>query len=186
MEPRMADEKKKGPNPRELALTAAGLTAIALVYVNTWHANREIDIKRETKAIEDARKKLQADEDVISTLIKEQNAPQEEKQDARLATIREANNNFANIVKTLSGTDDPDLFSIRNLTVDKEEQFSEYSKVLFTLEVDAPFLHVGQFLEKLEQSNLLTELVNVEATRIDPELKRCSVKLSIYSYVSRL
>jgi hypothetical protein len=182
----MADEQKKAPQPRELALTIAGLTALALVYSNTWHANREVDIKRETKAIEDARKKLEADEQVIATLVKEENAPQSEKQDARLATIREANNNFTNIVKALSGTDDPDLFSIKNLTVDKEEKFAEYSKVLFTLEVDAPFLHVGQFLEKLEQSNLLTELQTVEATRIDPELKRCSVKLSIYSYVSRI
>lgn len=182
----MADDQKKGPSIRELALTTAGLAALALVYANTWHANREVDIKRETKAIEDAQKKLQADETVIATLIQEENAPQAEGQDARLATIREANNNFANIVKTLSGTDDPDLFSIKNLTVDKEERFAEYSKVLFSLEVDAPFLHVGQFLEKLEESNLLTELVNVEATRIDPELKRCSVKLSIYSYVSRI
>ncbi len=182
----MADEQKKGQSPRELVLTAVGLIALSLVYTNTWHANREVDIKRETKAIEEGRKKLQADEAMIAALIQEENAPQSKGQDARLATIREANNNFANIVKTLSGTDDPDLFTIRNLTVDKEERFAEYSKVLFTLEVDAPFLHVGQFLEKLEQSNLLTELVNVEATRIDPELKRCSVKLSIYSYVSRI
>ena len=182
----MADEQNKKPSIRELGLTAAGLAALSLIYVNTWHAHREVDIKRETKAIDEARKKLQADEAVIATLIQEKNAPEPEGQEARLATIREANNNFANIVKTLSGTDDPDLFSIKNLTVEKEERFSEYSKVLFSLEIDAPFLHVGQFLEKLEHSNLLTELVDVEATRIDPELRRCSVKLSIYSYVSRI
>ncbi len=182
----MADQETTGPSTREILLTVAGLGALALVYANTWHAQGKTDIVREQKAITEAQKKLKADQELIETLKREETAPGREKQDARLATIREANNNFTNIVKALSGDDTPDLFTIKSLKVDNEEPFSEYNKVLFTLELDAPFLHVGKFLEKLEQSDLLTELVDIEATRIDPELKRCSVKLSIYSYVSRI
>jgi hypothetical protein len=183
----MADLEQSAPQPREILLTVAGLIALSLAYVNVWYNPREIEIKRDQKILEEAQKKLKADEDLIASLnSSDKPAEQQLAQDARLATIREANNNFTNIVKKLSGNENPDLFMIRSLTLDKEEQFSEYNKVQFTLDVEAPFLNVGQFLEKLEESLLLTELVDIDATRIDPELKRCSVKLSLNSYVSRM
>ncbi|NDC76530.1 MAG: hypothetical protein EBZ67_01400 [Chitinophagia bacterium] len=91
-----------------------------------------------------------------------------------------------NIVRELSGGDTPDLFLIRNLSVGREEKFADYSKVLFNLEIEAPFMSVGHFLEKLEKSDLLTEVVNIDISRVEREMKRCTIKLSLYSYVARL
>ncbi|NDD91395.1 hypothetical protein EBZ37_04855 [bacterium] len=183
----MDNTTKRATTPRELVLAVVAATVLSIAFGKYWYKPRKLSIANEIRLVEETNKKLIADQEVFSDLQKiDSESEQPRGQDPRITVIREANSSFANIIKKLSGTDDPDLFSIKNIAVEKEESFSEYSKVLFSLELEAPFLHVGRFLETLEKSDLLTEVVDIEANRIEPELKRCSVKLKLYSYVNRL
>jgi len=184
----MSDSKSAASSVRERAMAVVTIIAMSIFYYSFWHTPKKGAIAKQASALTEAMKKQESTEALLKSLSS--GTPNTDKsagdKSSRITLIRQANNNFSNIVQTLSGAGSKESFVIQNLTAEKEETFSEYSKVLFNLEVDAPFLSVGKFLEKIEKSDLLTELVSIEATRIDPELKRCTIKLKLYSYASRL
>jgi hypothetical protein len=172
---------------REILLVAGTMGALAFAYLQFWHLPRNREIAALQKQVIEAKKKLENDLSAADALSKKANAdPVEQAADAQMDRVREMNSNFANIVRELSGGDTPDLFTIKSLNLAKEEKMADYSKVLFNLELEAPFLSVGQFLERLEKSDLLTEVVSVDISRVQPEMKRCTIRLSLYSYAARL
>ncbi|MBU6376548.1 MAG: hypothetical protein KGQ59_11170 [Bdellovibrionales bacterium] len=180
---------KTTPRPihlREVTLALLCSISLSICFAKLWYKPRAQILLKDKVSIEELHQKISSDQLILVELQKmENNGESLPNQDPRMTLIREANSSFANIIKTLSGTDDPDLFSIKNISVEKEEPFLDYNKVLFLVELEAPFLHVGRFLEKLEKSDLLTEVLEIEANRIDPELKRCTVRLRLFSYVNR-
>jgi len=183
--------KKAGATPRELLLVAMGILALLYGYMRFWHEPRALEIQGKAQALSDNNARLTADLATLETLNRQARLEAEAlqagqvTQNAQIDQVREMNSNFANIVRELTGAGSTGKFSIRNLAVSKEEKMADYTKVLFSLELDAPFLALGSFLERLEKSDLLTEVVDIQVTRIERELKRCTIKLSIYSYAAR-
>jgi hypothetical protein len=180
-------EEKPIASLREIGLVFGAMAALAYLYFQFWHFPQAREYETLKKQVVEAKKKLDGDLAAADSLSKKARLdPVEEAADLKMDQIREMNSNFANIVRELSGGDTPDLFLIRNLTLAKEEKFADYNKVMFNLEIEAPFMSVGQFLERLEKSDLLTEVVNIDISRVEREMKRCTIKLSVYSYVARL
>jgi len=180
------DQERPVASARELFLVLAGMLSLAFGYYQFWHLPRSQELASLRTQLFESKKKLESDLAVINSLNQVSQADQViEKADQKLEQVREMNSNFANIVRELSGGDTPDLFQIRNLAVKSEDRFADYSRVLFNMEIEAPFLSVGQFLERLEKSDLLTEVIQIDITRLEKEMKRCTIKLALYSYVAR-
>lgn len=180
-------QEKPVASLREIGLVMGAMAALSYSYFQFWHLPQSRDYQALQKQVIEAQRKLDGDLSAADSLSKKAKLdPVEEAADVKMDQIREMNSNFANIVRELSGGDTPDLFLIRNLSVGREEKFADYNKVLFNLEIEAPFISVGQFLEKLEKSDLLTEVINIDISRVEREMKRCTIKLSLYSYAARL
>ena len=182
-----ADGLEKQPaSLREVALVCGAMVMLAYAYFQFWYLPEARAFDTLTRQVQEAKKKLESDLAAADALSKRARMdPVEEAADIKMDQVREVNSNFANIIRELSGGDTPDLFKIKSLTVGKEERFIDYSKVLFNLEIEAPFLAVGQFLDRLEKSDLLTEVINIDVSRVEKEMKRCTIKLSLYSYAAR-
>jgi hypothetical protein len=171
---------------RELLMLLLGITAICYGFLHYWYEPRAKETRRLQQFVNEAKAKIENDATLAESLTKQailNSRPPET--DTQLEQIKIMNSNFANIIRELSGVGGMGRFDIRNLTVSKEEKMADYTRVLFTVEIEAPFLAIGSFLERLEVSKLLTEVVEIDVSRIEREHKRCQVKLSIYSYASR-
>lgn len=176
--------------PREILLVAAGIASILYGYSRFWHGPNSRQMTELVQTNSDRRLRLQGDLATVERLETEARTQTASDGavgagDSKLDQVREVNSNFANIVRELSGVGASERFTIRSLTLSKEEKLADYTRVLFTLEIEAPFLAVGGFLERLEKSDLLTEVVDIDVSRIEKELKRCTIRLSIYSYAAR-
>ena len=95
----------------------------------------------------------------------------------------ESNDNFTAFLKVLKS--DGIAFTINKLAVIKQDELKKYYKTLFVLELDTSFLTLGQFIDKLEHSDLLLEVQSLDVSRIGRELKKCTVKIEFYGYVMR-
>ena len=94
-----------------------------------------------------------------------------------------SNRSLANVVDTLAKGDGKSPFAVNKIVTEKQESLDGYTKTLFSLDVDASFLAIGGFLEGLDHSLLLAEVRSVDISRISSELKRCSAKIELESYV---
>lgn len=95
----------------------------------------------------------------------------------------EANASLANVVGALAKGDGRSPFSLKKIATEKQENVNGYTKTQFSIDVDASFPAIGGFLEGLELSPLLTDIQTVEISRISTELKKCSAKIKLLSYV---
>jgi hypothetical protein len=171
---------------RELLLVAGGLLSILYLYSTYWHGPRDRELAAIRTQVSEAKVKLDSDLALLESLSRTGSpAPNEEPADLRLDQVRGLNSKFANLLNEVSSNEGSDPFKIIRIATGPREAFAEYLKVLFKLEFQAPFHSVGRFLERLEKSDLLTEVVSVDISRADPELKRCTVRLELYSYASR-
>lgn len=96
-----------------------------------------------------------------------------------------ANDNFSNIVKQLIEHDQKSKFYVRKMGVAEQNEYKGYTKTLFNLEVEGSFFSIGDFLQSLESSALLTEVKEIKIDRISDDLRKCSAKIDLYSYVAR-
>lgn len=97
--------------------------------------------------------------------------------------LLEANSNFSNLIQNLSG--DGSLYRVNRLSLDSAEEKQGLSKNTFSLEIETSFSNLGQFIEKLEASNFLVEISQIEVSRLSKELRQCVAKIQINSYVAR-
>jgi hypothetical protein len=57
-----------------------------------------------------------------------------------------------------------------------------FTQVAYDIELESNFLAVGRFLQRLEDSPLLTELHSIEIERAPSEMKRVRTNIKLYSY----
>jgi Tfp pilus assembly protein PilO len=93
----------------------------------------------------------------------------------------EANAHLSKVIQHLSHSEE-NAFYLGSITTDKPSQLGPYTRTPLQLDAEATFVSIGQFLERLEDSPLLTELESFEINRKTTDLKLCSVKLKLASY----
>jgi hypothetical protein len=93
------------------------------------------------------------------------------------------NDRFSDLITRLNG--DGRNFRVNRLSMDKQENKGAFSKSTFSLEIETSFLNLGQFIENLEKSDFLIEISSVEVNRINQELRKCTAKIQLNSYVAR-
>ena len=97
----------------------------------------------------------------------------------------QTNASLASVIGTLAKGDGKSPFSLNKIVSEKQEIVNGYTKTQFSINLDASFPAIGGLLEGLEQSPLLTDVQTVEISRMGNELKKCSAKIKLLSYVVR-
>jgi len=167
-------------NPREQILIALSILVVNIGILKLWYVpqkNKLNELKSEVSGLQ----VLLNNNRMLLTQIKTQSVPTtaNESVEKHLAL----NNNFALLLKGLGG--DGVDFTVNRLAVEEHQLLSGYTKTLFTLDVDTSFLTLGQFIEKLESSQFLLEIQSIDISRVSQELKKCTAKIRLYSYVAR-
>lgn len=118
-----------------------------------------------------------------NSLIQLQNAKNEMTANAALLAYKKENVGQAGLMKVLSETEKKNNgFALRKIASEKNEKLDEVEKNTFQMEVEAPFISIGSFLENLENSKLLTRVDSVQVFRTEKELSLCRAKIIVDSY----
>lgn len=88
---------------------------------------------------------------------------------------------LAQVVQRLVA-EDPSL-DTRAINVEKIEEEKGFKQVTFKVEVVGAFPAIGSFVERLENSKVLTEVVEMNISRVDSDLEKC---VGLITVVSRL
>lgn len=99
-----------------------------------------------------------------------------------LWTYRRENSGLGNLIRKVSSSDSKRDFTVRRISMDKEEKLPEYDKTRFEIEVEGPFHSIGNFLEELESSRFLTRVESVQVFRIEKELRLCRARIFVSSF----
>ncbi len=95
-----------------------------------------------------------------------------------------SNEKFSSIVDGIISNSNGREFLLSKMLAESQEKVNGYIQTLYKIEAEATFLSIGKFLEKLEDSSLLSEVQSVEIKRSANELRVCNVKINLLSYSS--
>lgn len=170
-------------NPREcilLSLVCLGLTG---AYVHYWRSPKAARIKETERAILVTEAEIVSNTNLLSQLSARQPVSVESKasQDL-LEKYQKSNSRLANVITSIA-TDNPKYpFLLSRISTESQGAADGFSQILYNIELEATFVSIGKFLERLEDSPLLTEVNSIEIARVDSEMKRCHTKIKLLSY----
>ena len=93
------------------------------------------------------------------------------------------NGHFSSVVSGIVSSSNGNSFALTKILAENQIKTVGYTQTLYSVEADASFISIGKFLEKMEDSPLLTEVDSIDITRIESEMKRCKAKIKLFSYV---
>ncbi len=93
------------------------------------------------------------------------------------------NGRFSSVVNGIVLSSNGNAFALNKILSESQVQAVGYTQTLYSIEAEASFIAIGKFLEKMEDSPLLTEVDSIEISRIGNEMKRCKAKIKLFSYV---
>ena len=94
-----------------------------------------------------------------------------------------SNDHFSNVLSELVKSSKENSFSLTKIASSAPTKVNGYTQTQYRLEAESSFISLGKFLEKLEDSPLLTDVQSIEIRRIENEMDRCIVSIKLYSYV---
>jgi Tfp pilus assembly protein PilO len=137
----------------------------------------------ETK-ISTLQKKMEADQLAYNDLQKRTPASVESASASQLLDqYLKFNGHFSSVVNGIVSNSQGGSFSLTKISSESQVQTVGYTQTLYTVEAEAPFIAIGKFLEKMEDSPLLTEVDSIDISRIGTEMRRCKAKIKLFSYV---
>ncbi len=178
--------KKIRLSKRESYLTSAFIVGVLFLFQHFWASPKSLELKKLEVEVVTARNTLAKEQLEFKKLATRAPASQSVTASQRLLEkYLKSNELFSSVVTGLVENSKNEAFIINKITSDSESTFSGYTQTLYKVEVEAPFIAIGKFLEKLEDSALLTEVDSIEISRITEEMKRCKASIKLYSYVAR-
>jgi len=101
---------------------------------------------------------------------------------AELDHAGNASAKVSSFIRELASQESESRFRIVRLGTEEPQALKEFSRTPVTLDVEASFPAIGNFLEKLEDSPYLAEVESLEVYRVENDLRLCAAKIKIYSY----
>lgn len=101
----------------------------------------------------------------------------------RLEKYAQSNDRLSKIMQHLAKNKEHTLV-ISRISTEKPTALSGYTKTRISLDAEASFVSIGKFLEKIEDSPLLTEVESIEINRVVGDLRLCNAKINLFSYVT--
>lgn len=170
-------------NQRECILLSVICLAITGVYVHYWQRPHVAKLQQLKTVIETTEAEIVSNTNLLSQLATRMPVSVESKasQDL-LEKYRKSNSQLANVITSIS-TDNPKYpFLLSRISTESQNATDGFTKILYNIELEATFVSIGKFLERLEDSPLLTEVGSIEIARVSSEMKRCHTKIKLLSY----
>ncbi len=102
-----------------------------------------------------------------------------------IGQIVEENSQFTKFVRSLAVDEQLRYLEILRVTNEKSESFNGSTKIVYTVEVQGPFLQIQKFIEFLESSPLMVELNSFDLSKIDGDVYAITGKLTFTNIVMR-
>ena len=177
--------KSKRLSSRESVLASLFVVGVLFLVQRYWIAPQQLRVTKLRGEVTVAKATLQKDQAELKKLSTRSPASQEFAASQRLLDrYLKSNAMFSNVVTGLVENSKNDAFQLNKITSDLQSTFGTYTQTQYQVEVEAPFIAIGKFLEKLEDSALLTEVDSIEISRIQEEMKRCRANIRLFSYVA--
>ena len=166
---------------REMAITSCVLILGTLVYFAAFYGPKSKVVAQQREEVKKLAAELALHQSQIARL-----APV--RTDAKGPTVPlqkylAMNERFSDLITRLNG--DGKVYRVNRLAMEKQEIKASFSKNTFNLEIETSFLKLGQFIEALEKSDFLLEINSVDVLRVDRELRKCTARIQLNSYVAR-
>ena len=155
------------------------------VYQHYWQSPKSADLVILNGKIAESQARVQENQALLAKLTARSPASEEVKTSHHLLDqYLKSNNHFSNVVTSIVESSKNDAFLLTKISSDKQAPVSGYVQTLYHVEVEASFIAIGKFLERLEDSSLLTEVDSIDITRLGTEMKRCKANINLFSYVT--
>ncbi len=161
--------------------------SLALVYCfqHYWVVPKKLKLTEVRERVVSSRTKIAEDQLALEKLISRMPAAEEMRASQHLLDqYFKSNKQFSSVITSIVDNSKSDSFTLNRISSERQSKVSGYSQTLYNLEAEASFISIGRFLEKLEDSSLLTEVESVEITRLADEMKRCKANIKLFSYVA--
>lgn len=181
-------ETTENPTRQKLLLVALCLVSVwALEHL--WYSPKRAKLGQSAAGLAKLETEIKKQEEQLKELS--QRTPAQAalaRFDSEMLALLEYNNNYTNLIRMLNNNEaiDASRLRINKISVDKQEQISEFTRLDLTLDLTGTFVSVGKFLESLEKSKLLTEVSSINLKRLPGgEVKRCTAIIKLAGYVNR-
>ena len=171
-------------HPRTSIVVCVIAVVLTLCFQQFWVNPKSGELGEIEQKISDLHKKMNADQLAYSELSKRAPASVESASATQLLDqYLKFNGHFSSVVNGIVTSSKGTSFSLSKISSESQVQTIGYTQTLYSVEAEAPFIAIGKFLEKMEDSPLLTEVDSIEISRIGNEMKRCKAKIKLFSYV---
>lgn len=96
-----------------------------------------------------------------------------------------SNDRFSKLISELTREAQAASLRLKRLSTEKPSTSDAYVKSAITLDVDASFIAIGKFLERLGDLPILAEVDSLEIYRVEGDLRKCSARIKLLSYLVR-
>ena len=171
-------------NLRESVLISAFAVGLLVLFQIYWVKPRSVKLEEVREKVASTRSKIQETKNLISNLGSRAPASEEAKTtQSLLDKYFTSNAKFSSVIMgVFSGAKD-DSFSLVRMTSEKSSKVGGYTQTLYQLEAESTFISIGKFLERLEDSSLLTEVESIDISRLGSEMERCKANIRLFGYV---
>lgn len=95
---------------------------------------------------------------------------------------------LSNLIRQLTNEDPAHKYNVKSIVgrpaaIEKGAESKPYELISYEVKLETSFLSVGHFIERLEESKFVLDVVSVEVQRIESDLKRCTATIRLNSYV---
>jgi hypothetical protein len=168
----------------EVILTSAVALMLFFAYGRYWKKTQKTQEQALISSISQARITMDADRIMLDQLAASRAPASVQGVGAQelFEKYLKSNDRFSKIMAQLGESDDG--FVVNRIAAESTTKAGAYTKTLLSMEIEAAFLSIGQFLEKLEDSPMLVEVESIEINRVATDLKLCNAKIKLFSYVA--
>lgn len=163
---------------RESILGFVTLAVLLFGYFNYWYIPHQRSVQDDKQKLVTVESQLQQRSTLVGDIqrrlaasIQENNLGNDSKE------YLPASRHLGLVLRQIVG-EDPSLTtnSIKLIKTDKQKEFKE---VQMTLEIEGTFKSIGSFVERLENTRIMSEVLKIDVLRIPTDLERCIAKLNL-------
>lgn len=178
--------EKPGVALRQSIMLTLIILCMLFLFERFFHKPRSLKVAEVAQEIRAEQEKLQASQNLLSQLAaRKPSAIDSKASQDLLEKYVKSNDRFSKVVSSIASENEANPYQLNRISAEKQTQIAGYSQTLYNVELEATFISVGKFLERLEDSPLLTEVDSIEITRLNSEMKRCKTKIRLFSYVAK-
>ncbi len=153
-------------------------------YLHFWQAPRSAQLKSIQEKIAISKADIAKNQALIKSISNRSPASDELSASRNLMEqYLKSNEKFSSVVTSIVSGSKNSSFSLTKISAENQTKINGYAQTLYNLEAEASFISIGKFLERLEDSPLLTEVQSIEIQRLEDEMQRCKVNIKLFGYV---